>query len=723
MDDSIPSLTSGESASDIDDLNHFSGRKKVNHSPLKCWLDQPPTEDPWSTFSLRERRTYGRSQAIAKLIDSYGLVGYPPKAGIPPSPLHVDPTRKALDGSVINVPNTQAVTDTCSVKIANGLVEPLRQDSSRRGSTPLKPTKKAKPNIKVKVSSVSENQLLEFSARRLDDANRSSTNVRLRAAVLCCDSDLLDLEVFRSSFIKTTRQHKVNDLSSLLPGFVVPLARAWNKPYVYIGLSAKRNRHSQKFTVLLRAFTLLTYRPRAESNIRWHVHEPHWRVSRVTECTPSGATYSTELGGALHQSYDGGSQSSLNITGKRKAENPSGSAGNNKRLKITAADLPAAPSESRLACPFCKHNPRRYRNVHNVCTFPPGFADIKNFMEHLKRVHAPPRCNTCKIKFSGPPANATQARDAHRAANTCAPQTESRSEPELMTEHQEKVFTLKSVQMTIRKRRADSREKWSFVYRYLFNIPARTEIPHPYYDHYIMRDDMIGLDISREQPELPLPNTQSPSVILENSTVVALSSFTNFEGTRHQPLLVNNDTEVLSAFEELSPAPFLFAPPEVHGIDGERPVSLIPSRNHRSSPSSSQAERSTGATIREIDPLDVLPTAPTLPGSHSTTNSEGRRSHLDDGFSVGHQTTVSSYSASGYNRLDYQLTRPNRPSSPLGSLEFIATENLRFQRWFDINPLAVPPLSAEGSYPDISKDIQRISSSNTGNSRGSGGAA
>ena len=235
-------------------------------------------------------------------------------------------------------------------------------------------------NVQMKVSSISDNQLLVFSARRLKEFSEMSTNVRLRAAVLCCNSDMLDIGTFGSNFITIARERKVDNFSTLLPKLLIPLARAWSKPRIFIGLSAKQGRHSQQFMVLLRAFTLLTHQLRPEWDNKWHTCQLYRSISKLTCHTGGGTNSSTGANETPTRSLDGASRGFMSTPGKRKACDPSGSANNGKRVKISAADLPESQNSRRLACPFSKHNPARYRDVHSACTVPPGFLDVKSFM-------------------------------------------------------------------------------------------------------------------------------------------------------------------------------------------------------------------------------------------------------------------------------------------------------------------------------------------------------
>ena len=204
-------------------------------------------------------------------------------------------------------------------------------------------------NIQMKVTSVSDNQLLIFYARRLNEIGEMSTNVRLRAAVLCCNSDMLDIGTFGSNFITIARERKVDNFSTLLPELLIPLARAWNKPRIFIGLSAKQGRRSQRFMVLLRTFTLLTHQLRPEWDNEWHIYQLYWSASKLTCHTGGGTNSFTGANETPTRSLDGASQGFMSTPGKRKACDPSGLAKKGKRVKISAADLPEAKNSRRLA--------------------------------------------------------------------------------------------------------------------------------------------------------------------------------------------------------------------------------------------------------------------------------------------------------------------------------------------------------------------------------------
>ena len=145
MNDYPPSLTSGESACDINLPDPPpTRREKVKGSPVKRWLEQPPIEDPWSVLALRGDQIWKPSEAAVKSVDSYGLAGYPPKAYIEePVPFAATMPSLPYVGS-IGKGQEGAAADTSRTRAAGGLSEPPRQGVSREGSVPLKSTGRSK---------------------------------------------------------------------------------------------------------------------------------------------------------------------------------------------------------------------------------------------------------------------------------------------------------------------------------------------------------------------------------------------------------------------------------------------------------------------------------------------------------------------------------------------------------------------------------------------------
>ena len=146
MNDYPPSLTSGESAYDtsLPDPPPKRHEEVKRSSSVGRWLQQPLVEEPWSRYALNGNQVWRLSEAAVKPVDSYGLVGYPPKAyiGEPvlfaatmPSLPYVGSVGKGREGAAADVSRTRA---------AKRLSEPPRQGASREGSVPLKSTKRAK---------------------------------------------------------------------------------------------------------------------------------------------------------------------------------------------------------------------------------------------------------------------------------------------------------------------------------------------------------------------------------------------------------------------------------------------------------------------------------------------------------------------------------------------------------------------------------------------------
>ena len=145
MNDYPPSLTSGESACDINLPDPPpTRRKEVKRTPVKSWLRQPLEKEPWSVFALTGDQVWKLSEAAVKSVDSYGLAGYPPKAYIEePVPFAATMPSLPYVGS-IGKGQERAAADTSRSRAAGGLSELPRQGVSREGSVPLKSTGRSK---------------------------------------------------------------------------------------------------------------------------------------------------------------------------------------------------------------------------------------------------------------------------------------------------------------------------------------------------------------------------------------------------------------------------------------------------------------------------------------------------------------------------------------------------------------------------------------------------
>ncbi|TDZ54352.1 hypothetical protein CTRI78_v006405 [Colletotrichum trifolii] len=153
-------------------------------------------------------------------------------------------------------------------------------------------------------------------------------------------------------------------------------------------------------------------------------------------------------------------------------------------------------SGAKLACPFFKHNPRKYKNKRPCCG--PGWDHVHRIKEHIYRKHSLPKisCPRCSQPFE------TQAHlQAHaRSLTPCKV-----SEPEVVdgiTQDQEK--KLRSRKKTSGKQELTEAEKWKQVYAIIFPDVREREIPSPYYSTEDAQTTLGGYEdyLRRELPTL-----------------------------------------------------------------------------------------------------------------------------------------------------------------------------------------------------------------------------
>ncbi|KAF2812709.1 uncharacterized protein BDZ99DRAFT_351354, partial [Mytilinidion resinicola] len=126
-------------------------------------------------------------------------------------------------------------------------------------------------------------------------------------------------------------------------------------------------------------------------------------------------------------------------------------------------------SDRRLACPYFKHNPSKYRDI--APCLGPGWGKLHRLKEHIYRCHAlPPRCTRCCQKFKY---------DSDLTAHSRLPEgCEVRDEepPEGIDSNQRQKLRSKK-----KGEFGNTREdRWKHVYSVLF---PNTAIPSPYYDY------------------------------------------------------------------------------------------------------------------------------------------------------------------------------------------------------------------------------------------------
>ncbi|TDZ24868.1 hypothetical protein Cob_v002528 [Colletotrichum orbiculare MAFF 240422] len=152
-------------------------------------------------------------------------------------------------------------------------------------------------------------------------------------------------------------------------------------------------------------------------------------------------------------------------------------------------------SGAKLACPFFKHNPRKYKNKRPCCG--PGWDHVHRIKEHIYRKHSLPKfsCPRCSQPFE------TQA-DLQAHARSLTPCKVS--EPEVVdgiTQDQEK--KLRSRKKTSGKELTEA-EKWKQVYAIIFPDVREREIPSPYYSTEDAQTALGGYEdyLRRELPTL-----------------------------------------------------------------------------------------------------------------------------------------------------------------------------------------------------------------------------
>ncbi|KAI8220107.1 hypothetical protein K4K54_008894 [Colletotrichum sp. SAR 10_86] len=150
-------------------------------------------------------------------------------------------------------------------------------------------------------------------------------------------------------------------------------------------------------------------------------------------------------------------------------------------------------SGAKLACPFFKHNPRKYKNQRPCCG--PGWDHVHRIKEHIYRKHSLP-------KFSCPRCSQPFETQADLQAHARLPTPCQVKEPEVLdgiTQDQEK--KLRSRKKTSGKELTEA-EKWTQVYSTLFPDVREREIPSPYYNTEDAQTNLGGYEdyLRRELP-------------------------------------------------------------------------------------------------------------------------------------------------------------------------------------------------------------------------------
>ncbi|KAK4151984.1 hypothetical protein C8A00DRAFT_44896 [Chaetomidium leptoderma] len=125
-----------------------------------------------------------------------------------------------------------------------------------------------------------------------------------------------------------------------------------------------------------------------------------------------------------------------------------------------------SPKEGKkFACPFCKHDPDKYRKVKTCCG--PGWDDVHRVKEHIYRRHSlKSLCPRCFEHFDKP-----EALKSHQRADVPCKLREMALDA--ITEEQEKTLRLRA------KSNCSDEDKWGDMYRVIY---PDEKVPSPYYD-------------------------------------------------------------------------------------------------------------------------------------------------------------------------------------------------------------------------------------------------
>jgi hypothetical protein len=126
---------------------------------------------------------------------------------------------------------------------------------------------------------------------------------------------------------------------------------------------------------------------------------------------------------------------------------------------------PKEGNEKTFACPFCKHDPAKYKKTKTCCG--PGWEDVHRVKEHVYRRHSLKNfCPRCFDHFDKP-----ELLKNHQRADVPCKLREKSSDA--ITEEQEKQLRTRA------KPHSSEEDKWKEMYRVIF--PGE-KVPSPYYD-------------------------------------------------------------------------------------------------------------------------------------------------------------------------------------------------------------------------------------------------
>ncbi|KAH7635958.1 hypothetical protein B0T09DRAFT_252886 [Sordaria sp. MPI-SDFR-AT-0083] len=136
-----------------------------------------------------------------------------------------------------------------------------------------------------------------------------------------------------------------------------------------------------------------------------------------------------------------------------------------KRAKHHGPEAPGGEGR-KFACPFCQHNPAKYRTVKTCCG--PGWDSVHRVKEHIYRRHSLKNtCPRCYEQFK----TDDDLKSHQRAETPCRLRKDN--VPEVITDEQDKKLHARA------KPGLSEEDKWNDMYRIIFPGPVGSKIPSP----------------------------------------------------------------------------------------------------------------------------------------------------------------------------------------------------------------------------------------------------
>ncbi|KAK4121830.1 hypothetical protein N657DRAFT_682333 [Parathielavia appendiculata] len=189
----------------------------------------------------------------------------------------------------------------------------------------------------------------------------------------------------------------------------------------------------------------------------------------------------------------------------------------------------------KFACPFCKHDPGKYKSIKTCCG--PGWDDVHRVKEHIYRRHSwKSFCPRCFEHFDKP-----ESLKSHQRANVPCKLRERA--PDAITEEQEKLLRARA------KSHCSEEMKWKDMYRIIF---PDEKVPSPYYEtetggsHKAGKSRFQSVDEAKEFLRTEIPRLVRPEI--EQYVTTLLEEVQEKVHQRTADIIRNVETKVLMTF-------------------------------------------------------------------------------------------------------------------------------------------------------------------------------